>query len=170
MLKLFAALLCCAPFLLAEDPVIAIDRLLVYKGTWKIETEQFSTPFSKAGKESSTLKNDCWRSGGFFACNQFVDGVSKDLIVFTYDQKNEDYNSYSLPVGGGKSGNGKLTIKDNVWTFPWDTRQNRKTYHFRIVNTFTSPGVIQYRQEFSEDNVIWTLTAKGTERRLDKSK
>src|SRR5271165_1931247 len=144
----------------AAEPA-GIDKILAYKGTWKIETEHFQTRFSKAAKESSTLRNDCWRSAGFFVCDQFVDGESKDLIVFTYDAAEGIYHSYSVPAAGGDGGGGKLIIKGNVWTFPWQDKQDGKTVYFQVVNTFTTPGTIEYRQEFSEDNVHWTVTARG---------
>lgn len=152
----------CASAHAAESPA-GIQKMLAYQGAWKIETEHFATRFSKAAKESSTLRNDCWRSAGYFVCDQFVNGESKDLIVFTYDARDDTYNSYSVPAAGGGGGSGKLTIKGNVWTFPWEDKQDGKTVYFRVVNTFTAPGTIEYRQEFSEDNVHWTVTAKGFE-------
>jgi len=153
----------------AEGPV-GIEKIAAYQGTWKIETEHFNTRFSKAAKESSTLRNDCWRSAGFFVCDQFVNGESKDLIVFSYDAKDDSYGSYSVPAGGGEGGSGKLLIKGNVWTFPWQDKQDGKTVYFQVVNTFTAPGTIEYRQEFSEDKVHWTVTAKGIEHKLETAR
>ena len=165
MLRFLTGIVLCA-CAAAESPA-GIEKILAYQGTWKIETEHFNTRFSKAAKESSTLRNDCWRSGGFFVCDQFVNGESKDLIVFTYDAKDDTYGSYSVPAGGGEGGSGKLIVKGNVWTFPWEDKQDGKTVYFQVVNTFTAPGTIEYRQEFSEDKVHWTVTAKGLERKLE---
>ncbi len=153
----------------AAEPT-GIDKILAYQGTWKIEIEHFKTRTSEARKESTTLRNDCWRSAGYFACDQFVNGESQVLIVFTYNAKDDTYNSYPVPAGGGEAGLGKLVIKGNVWTFPWENRENGKTTYFRVVNVFTAPGVIDYRQEFSEDQVHWTQTAKGVEHRLDAAR
>jgi hypothetical protein len=153
----------------AEGPS-GIEKIQAYQGTWKIETEHFDTRFGKAAKESSTLRNDCWRSAGYFVCDQFVNGESKDLIVFTYDAKDDTYNSYSLPAGGGAGGGGKLVITGNVWTFPWEQKEDGKTIYFHVVNTFTAPGTIEYRQEFSEDKVHWTVTAKGLEHKLEATR
>ncbi|HTQ56906.1 MAG TPA: hypothetical protein VMI94_20705 [Bryobacteraceae bacterium] len=150
----------------AAGPV-GLEKIAAYAGTWKIQTEHFKTRFSEAGKESSTLRNDCWRSGGFFVCDQFVDGESRDLIVYTYNAKDDTYNSYSVPAEGGRGGSGTLLIRDNVWTFPWERTQDGKTYHFRVVNVFLAPGTIEYRQEFSEDQVHWTITGKGLEHRVE---
>jgi hypothetical protein len=153
---------------MAAEPT-GIDKMAAYQGTWKIETEHLTTRFSKASKESSTLRNDCWRSAGFFVCDQFVNGESKDLIAFTYDAKDDTYHSYSVPAEGGGGGGGKLVIKGNVWTFPWEQQEEGKTVYFRVINTFTTPGTIEFRQEFSEDQTHWTLTAKGLEHKLEKA-
>jgi hypothetical protein len=164
----FAGIVLCA-CAAAESPG-GIEKLQAYQGTWKIETEHFNTRFSKAAKESSTLRNDCWRSAGYFVCDQFVNGESKDLIVFTYDAKDDTYNSYSVPAGGGEGGSGKLLIKGSVWTFPWESKEDGKTFYFHVVNTFTAPGAIEYRQEFSEDKVHWTVTAKGVEHKVEDAR
>lgn len=149
----------------AESPS-GIEKILAYQGTWKLESEHFNTQFSKTSKESSTVRNDCWRSAGFFVCDQFVNGESQDLIVFTYNAKDDTYASYSVPTNGGEGNSGELIIKGNVWTFPWQDKKGGKTFYFRVVNTFTGPGTIEYRQEFSEDKAHWTVTAKGLEHKL----
>jgi len=35
-----------------------------------------------------------------------------------------------------------------------------------VVNVFAAPDRIEYRQEFSEDKVNWTVMAKGVETKL----
>ena len=140
-----------------------IDAIEAYAGTWKTEMEHFDTAYSKPGKESATLHNECWKSGGFYACNQIVNGESKALIVFTYDEKSRTYTTYPIMPGGGQAGHGKLVIDGNVWTYPWEKTENGKTTYFRVVNTFTAPDKIEFRQEFSNDNQKWTLMARGSE-------
>src|SRR5579871_755066 len=125
------AIMCCG---CAAAGQTGVEKIEAYQGTWKIETEHLDTRFSKAGKESSTLRNDCWRSAGFFVCDQFVNGESKALIAFTYDPKDEIFHSYSVPAGGEGGGGGKLVIKGNVWTFPWEQKEDGKTVYFRVVN------------------------------------
>jgi hypothetical protein len=53
----------------AEKPA-GIDALRAYEGTWEITIEHFDTAQSKASREKTSLHNDCWKSGGYFACNQ----------------------------------------------------------------------------------------------------
>ncbi len=143
-----------------------IHAISAYEGTWKTEIEHFATRFSKPGKESKTIRNDCWRSGSFFACAQFIDGESKALIVFTYQSTNDTYNSYPIPADGGQAGSGKLIVKGNVRTFPWEDTEQGKTIYFQVVNVFTALGEIEYRQEFSTDKMHWTVSARGRERNI----
>lgn len=116
-----------------------IDVLSAYSGTWKLEVTSFDTAYSKAGKRSSTLRNDCWRSGDYFACHQIVDGESKALVVFAFDQKNNKYSSYPITIGSDTVQAGALIIKDKTWTFPWDISEAGKTTHFRVLNVSLLP-------------------------------
>lgn len=143
-----------------------LDKVMAYAGTWKTEVRHFDTPFSKAGSESRILTNDCWRSGGFFACNQIVDGDSKALLVFMYDAKAERYTSYPIPAGGGEVRPGTLLIQGATWTFPWDYTEGGKTTHFRVVNVWSSPDSIEFRQEYSLDGQHWSQMAEGHDARV----
>lgn len=147
----------------AAEKSTGIDAIQAYAGDWNISIEHFDTAHSKASKETSTLHNDCWKSGAYFACNQYVNGDSKVLLVFTFDEKSNSYTSYQIPQGGGESGSGKLLIDGNTWTFPWQEKEGDQITWYRVVNVFTDPATIEFRQEFSTDQVHWTLTAKGQE-------
>lgn len=143
-----------------------IDAIMAYSGTWKVQGERFATAHSDAGKEDSTLRNDCWKSGAFVACNQYVNGDSKVLLVFTYHDTDKIYTSYPIPLNGETVSPGRLQIVGNIWTFPWAVTQGETTIYFHVVNVFTSADHIDYAQEFSTDNVHWTTMAKGSETRI----
>lgn len=143
-----------------------LDKLALYHGTWKVVIDHLDTPQSKASHEESTLRNDCWRSAGFYACNQIVNGESKAMLVFTYDAKADVYTSHVVPAEGSGGGGGTLLIQDNVWTFPWQSTENGKTTFFRVVNTMHGTDAIEFRQEYSTDNEHWTVTARGEEKRI----
>ncbi len=145
-----------------------IDAITEYAGTWKVQGEHFATAYSQAGKEEKTLRNDCWRSGAYYACNQFVDGESKVLLIFTYNDKEKMFTTYQIPQGGAAAGSGKLQIAGNIWTFPWQVTMGETTIYFRVVNVFTGADRIDYAQEFSPDNVHWNAMAKGSETRVSK--
>lgn len=145
---------------------LGIDPIMAYAGVWKIETDHLDTEFSKMSHESSTLKNVCWKSGGYVVCNQMVNGESKVLLIFTYVEKQNSYSTYQVPQGGGEPGSGKLFIDGNTFEYPWRvTGPNRITY-FRVVNVFTNPNQIEYREEYSADKEHWTIMAKGTEKKI----
>lgn len=152
----------CAASALAAAPVSGIAAIWAYNGTWQTESETLDTAHSKAGHEKATLHNVCWMDGGYLACNQYVDGDSKVLLVFTYSEKDKNYTTYQVPLDGGRAGNGKLVIEGNVWKFPWQSTEGDITTYYRVVNTFTTPQKIEYRREFSTDQVHWTLMARGT--------
>ncbi len=150
----------------SAQPVTGIDAVRAYAGTWKVETEHFATAHSKAGHESRVLRNACWKNGGYFACNQYVDGDSKVLIVFTYEAEAKVYHSYQIPPNGGEPGHGTMTIEGNVWTFPWQMTDAGVTTYFRVVNVFDGADRIEYRQEYSTDKTHWTAMARGSETKI----
>ena len=154
------------PVIADQQPTGGIDTVMAYAGTWKVNGERFATAHSDAGKEDTTLRNDCWKSGGYVACNQYVNGDSKVLLVFTYSDLTKMYTSYPIPKDGEAVGSGRLQIVGNVWTFPWEAAQGGVTTYFHVVNVFKDHDHIDYAQEFSGDNVHWTKMAQGTETRI----
>lgn len=143
-----------------------IAAIEAYKGTWKFSSVTLDTPHSKAAKDERVFRNDCWRSAGYYACNQFLDGKSQDLIVFTYDPDKNLYTTYIVPPDGSAAHSGTLEIHGDTWIYPWESTEKGTTTYFRVVNVFKSPTSIQYRSEFSTDNQTWTPTATGTESRV----
>ena len=154
------------PAIAVQQPTEGIDAIMAYQGTWKVQGERFTTAYSTAGKEDTTLRNDCWKSGGYVACNQFVNGESKVLIVYTYNDLLKMYNTFPIQPNGQAATSGRLQIVGNVWTYPWEVTQAGTTTYFHVVNVFTGPGHIDYSQEFSPDNLHWTPMAKGSENKV----
>ena len=144
-----------------------LDVISAYQGSWSVRIVHHTTKYSRARTDTSTLRNDCWRSFDYYACHQFADGKSAALVVYTYDAKAHTYATHAI-VGGTASANGGiLTIAGNTWTYPWqDKDDSGKTVHIRIVNTFRDRNTIAFRQEFSLDNRTWIRTADGVEHRL----
>jgi hypothetical protein len=156
------SLLTAAPFATAAAPS-GIDAIWAYAGTWNIVIDHVETPYSKAGHEQNTLRNDCWKSGAYLACRQIVDGDPKVLLVFTCDAVARNCTSYQIPPDGAKPGSGALILDGNTWTFPWSVTEQGKTTYFRVVNTWSSPTTIEFRQEYSTDQAQWTRMATGHE-------
>jgi len=84
-------MLCPAFLAFAQPADTRIGKISAYAGTWKSETEHFNTKFSKARKESASLRNDCWRSGAYYSCHQFVNSKPSALSVYTYNEKDNVY-------------------------------------------------------------------------------
>lgn len=145
-----------------------IDTISAYAGTWQSHIVHYKTAYSKARTEDTHLRNDCWRSAGYYACDQFVDGPSKALIVFTYDAAHDVYHNYAVPTDGSPASSGKLLIVGNTWTFPWQEQDNGKTVYARVVNIFHDANTIEFREEYSLDQKHWTVTGRGIEHRILK--
>lgn len=150
---------------LAAEPQ-GLDRLAAYAGEWDATMSHLDTPYSKTGDEHHRLFNDCWRSDTFYVCRQSVDGKSVALLVFTYDAAADRYASYPVVPGSDSAHAGVLLIHGQEWVFPWDATEQGKTTHFRVVNTWSTPDRIEFRQEYSADGEHWTLMATGHETRI----
>jgi hypothetical protein len=142
-----------------------VTVLQAYEGTWKLVIDNVETTYSKASHEEKLLRNDCWHSGGYYACNQYVDGDSKVLLVFTFDVTKQIYTSYQIPVDGSAASAGSLEIRGDTWTYPWEGVESSHPVYFHVVNVFKSPAEIEYRREFSTDKMNWVIMAKGKETR-----
>lgn len=143
-----------------------IDAIMAYQGTWNATITHYKTKYSNPRSETSVVRNNCWRDGGYAACHQIVNGKSGALIVYTYDAPARVYHTHVVPPDGGAPSTGALLIDGNTWTFPWQDKDDGKTVYLRILNVFTDSSTIQFREEFSLDDVHWTRAADGIEHRV----
>jgi hypothetical protein len=141
-----------------------------YAGTWQMQLNHLQTPYSKASNETMTVKNDCWRSEIFYVCDQIIDGAPKALIVFFYNAEDKRYGSFPITARSDVVHPGDVLVEGKTITFPWQINDNGKGIHMRIVNTFTTPDTMEFRQEYSEDGQTWTPMAAGTERKMAATK
>ena len=145
---------------------VGLDVLKAYAGRWKTEIHYLDTPYSKQGDTGYELRNDCWRSAGYYVCDQFVGGESKALLVFTWDTKH-GYLSYPItPESGDTLHAGQLVVHGSVWSFPWEVVKDGKTTYFHVLNIWSTPDRIEFRQEYSADGERWTVMAQGHETRI----
>jgi hypothetical protein len=143
-----------------------IEKVMVFAGTWKSESDQYDTAYSKAGHVAVTTVNDCFRNGNYYACNQSVNGQSRWLLVFVYPGSGDTYGVYNVPADGTPGIPGQLIIYDKTWTFPVQRNNLGKTTYFRTVNTFTDANHYDFRQEYSEDKENWTVMVQGHQTRI----
>lgn len=148
-------------------PATGIDAIYAYAGTWKAWIDRVNTRYSKAGHETNTLHNDCWKSGSYLACRQIVNGDPKVLLVFTCRTDGHACSTYQIPSNGAAPGSGVLIINGKTWIFPWSFKKKGKTIHFRVLNIWSSPRAIEFRQEFSNDGIHWTKMASGGEAKIE---
>jgi hypothetical protein len=149
----------------AASAAEGLDKMAVLTGTWKTDSQQFDTDFSKAGRDTSTLRNDCWRSGEFYACDQYVNGKSKALIVFSFSASDGTYNTYAIRSGGAPASSGKLKIDGDTWTYQNPQDADSQSPYFRTVNVFEDDSKIHFSVEFTRDNQHWVTMNEGVETR-----
>ena len=164
-LILSAAALLASSLAVGADAPSPLDRLNIFAGTWKSDTQTFKTPYSEESNGSSTLVNQCWKAGAFFVCNQSVDGVSRSMLVFSY-KGGDTYKEVAVSAESGVGSNGILLIDGGVWTFPAESHRYGQVTYFRTVNIYNGNDNLDYREEYSTDQQNWTLMAKGHETRV----
>jgi hypothetical protein len=142
-----------------------LEKLKVFSGAWRSESENFDTIFSHAAKVSSLLANECSVKGNFYVCDQSVNGQSRVLLVFAH-AGGDTYGVTYIPADGGHAITGALIVVDNTWTYPGQQSKLGQITYFRTVDIFTDADTIEFREEFSTDNQHWTLMAKGHETRV----
>ena len=151
----------------AADDVGVFAR---YAGTWKMQLTHMQTPYSKASVENMTLTNDCWRSEVFYVCDQIIDGSPKALIVFFYNAADKRYGSFPITAHSDNVHPGDVHVEGNTIIFPWQINDNGKGIYMRIVNVFTTPDSMEFRQEYSEDDSKWVVMSKGVQHRVSNKK
>jgi hypothetical protein len=137
-----------------------------YAGTWNMQMTRVQTPYSKPSNETMTVKNDCWRSEIFYVCDQIIDGSPKALIVFFYNAEEKRYGSFPITAASDSVHPGDVLVDGATVTFPWQINDNGKTVSMRIVNTFTTPDTMDFRQEYSDDGKTWQPIATGIEHKV----
>jgi hypothetical protein len=141
-----------------------------YAGTWRMELTHMQTPYSKPAVENMTLTNDCWRSEVFYVCDQIIDGSPKALIVFFYNAEDKRFGSFPITAHSDSVRPGDVLVEGQTIVFPWQINDNGKGVYMRIVNVFTTPDTMEFRQEYSFDDSTWIVMAKGVEHKITKTK
>ena len=144
-----------ANLLNAADPY---TPLRLYSGSWQI-THKDQPP--------EKLTNQCALVGRFFTCEQTVNGVPGNLLIFIpVPDKPGHYYTQNVRPEGRASARGELEIQGDHWIFrsTWD--QGGSTIYYRTTNIFTGRNKIQYEQAESNDNKNWTIKNVGEETRL----
>jgi hypothetical protein len=159
MRKLIPLLLAMAPFVKAADP---FTPLWLYSGSWQI-THKDSPP--------EKLVNQCSAVGHFFVCEQTVNGVPGNLLIFiAVPDKPGHYYTQNVRPEGRASARGELEIQRDHWIFRTTWDQGGSTIYYRTTNIVTGHNKIQYEQAESTDNKNWTIKNNGEETRIGAPK
>jgi hypothetical protein len=144
----------------AADPY---TPLWLYSGSWRV-THQKDQPPDK-------LTNQCALVGHFFTCEQTVNGVPGNLLIFIpVPNKPGHYYTQNVRPEGRATSRGDLEIQDDNWIYSSTWDQGGSTVYYRTTNVFTGKNKIQYEQAESSDNKNWTVKNSGEEIRVSPSK
>jgi hypothetical protein len=155
---IFLLALTWAGALFAADPY---TPLWLYNGSWQV-THKDQPP--------EKLTNRCALVGHFFACEQTVNGVPGNLLIFIpVPDKPGHYYTQNVRPEGRATARGELEIQGDRWIFgsTWD--QGGSTVYYRTTNIFSGRNKIQYEQAESSDNKNWTVKNNGEEIRIQTS-
>ncbi|HMD44323.1 MAG TPA: hypothetical protein VKH45_14705 [Candidatus Acidoferrum sp.] len=160
-LALLAAVLSLRTAFAGDDGPYA--PLKLYDGSWEVKV---SVPESK----TDHLVNHCAQTGLFYACEQVVNGKTGALVVFLPVGKTasgaQEYRTQPLLANASAAGDwGHLTIDGDNWLYSWDSRDGKKTVHWRVTNHFTGKDKIHFEVQNSEDGTNWKTQSVGDEER-----
>lgn len=148
---------------IAEHAIYA--PLWLYNGGWKVTKKDLA-----AGAKPDELLNECAQVGRYFTCQQSVNGVPSELLVFLPAKTAGQYYTQSIMPDGRAGGRGDLAIDGDKWTYLSNWNQGGKTIFYRTINTFSGKDRIHFEQQESTDNKDWKTTNSGDEVRTAAGK
>jgi hypothetical protein len=142
----------------AAQATDAYTPLWLYSGSWRV---------TQRDEPAEKLTNQCALVGRYFTCEQTVNGVAGNLLVFipAPNKPGHYYTQNVTPEGRGTS-RGELEIQGNRWVYTSTWDQGGSTVYYRTTNIFAGKTKIQFEQAESTDNKNWTVKNSGEEIRL----
>ncbi len=136
-----------------------------YPGSWKVETENYSSEFSQAGSRTYSASRECWKSGEALKCVVVVDDKLAAELVFTYDPTTDTCHEHQILTQGSPA-EMTITIKGDTWTYVQDSKaKDGSIVQFRITRVYKKPDSIEFKQEFRHVPGDWITMSSGTEMR-----
>lgn len=153
------------------EPENELDKLAAFAGHWTLSGElKDATTGKPTMKLSSDLSCNWSANHGFLLCDQMIhlpDRTQNDLSVYTYSEKDHEYQFFGITRGNNQARTTKLTIEGNLWTYSSNDTNGGKNVQYRTTNRFTTASKVDWRSEYSEDGTHWTTTAEGTDVRAN---
>jgi hypothetical protein len=148
----------------AANPVKTADPytpLWLYSGSWQV---------SHKDQPPEKLTNQCALVGRFFTCEQTVNGVHGNLLIFIpATDKPGHYYTQNVRPEGRASSRGDLEIEGDRWVYSSTWDQGGSTTYYRTTNIFKGRNKIAYEQAESKDNQNWVVKNSGEEIRVTAS-
>ena len=149
-----------APAAMDWNKVIAI-----YGGSWKTETDNLDTPYSKPGHVSNTNNTDCHLAGEAVTCITSTNGRLNVVYVFARDADGT-YKVHSMAATRDPV-DATFNLGDDGVVILYDTQDRQKnTVHLRMTRKLTSADTLQTRTEAKKGDDKWFDTAKGMDARI----
>ncbi|MGH9430867.1 MAG: hypothetical protein ACRD3T_04935 [Terriglobia bacterium] len=146
-----------------------LEALGAYLGQWSGDGRMLDTAYSKAA-DIGAITDCSWSpSHGFLICDQKIHtpaGPSEDVSIYTYNEKDHEYEFFGLSRNSREVRTPKLTIQGNRWIYSSQFTDQGKHVQFRTTNDFTSATTLTFKTEFSLDGTHWTLMLAGTSHRV----
>ncbi len=141
------------PALNAADPY---TPLWLYAGSWRVGHNN--------DQSADKLTNHCALVGRYFICEQTVNGIPGNLLIFIpVPGKPGHYYTQNVRPEGRASSRGDLEIQGDKWIYSSNWDQGGSTIYYRTTNIFTGRDKIQWEQAESTDNKNWTVKNGGEE-------
>jgi hypothetical protein len=147
----------------AEPATSPLDRLNVWEGHWKFQSERKETPFSHA--ESEAGEGTCaWQPGhGYMICNFLGDAVDPEegirpdnLVIFYYSQAEKAYKHTFMAHEGGPL-ESTTTIDGDTWRLTYQVpRRSGGTADVRDTYIFGSAEVSLKTEVSIDKGAHWT--------------
>ena len=139
----------------------AYAPLHLYEGSWALRRTG-----SDSTTKTTTIANACSRVGGYFACEQTVNGHKEGLLVFLPTEHPGHYLTQSLDANGNPAGRSELEIDGDHWSYRSHDDRSDTAVWYRTTNTFTGRDRIHFEQSVSSDAVHWRVVGSGDETRI----
>jgi len=143
----------------AAKPGAEHEKLGVFVGSWKWQGAYGASPLGPAGNVVGT--SECtWFEGGFQVVCQGTEkdseGSYKFMRIRGWNPQEKGHEWYFIDSRGTMSFI-RVTASGNTWTGLSDRTVGAKSYQIRLTATVSSPTLITYKQEYSEDGKTWAV-------------
>jgi|SRR5215471_10433289 len=150
------------------------DRINIWQGHWKIQTERKETPYSHAASVSFNVDCSWMPNRGYMVCDYLSGSIdpaegkpANHLTIFTYNDKDKAYKHLGISKDY-KTLEEVTTIEGSLWRYTYELKGDKgETLQCRDEYEFVSPEKQTSRFEISADGgKHWTLVSEAVGTRV----